>query len=133
MTKISILGLALIFLMFQACNDAPASQWTYTGYDSTGTQIVTGWIELQPQPNDSLTGDWKLDPVGQHSNIGPQVGTGTYQGYQSGLEIFLELNPEYMDNNVSLKGIVAGNTWSGTWEYTGFAGRINHGTFSASQ
>lgn len=131
MTKVSISGLALGLILITACNDTTPSQWTYTGFDSTGTKILTGWIELNPHPGDTLTGEWKFDPVGNPSNLGPQMGTGTYRGTQTGLDIQLELNPNIVDNNVGLAGPVIGNAWSGTWTYSGYSGVINYGTFIA--
>ncbi|NOZ73913.1 MAG: hypothetical protein GXO90_00830 [FCB group bacterium] len=133
MSKISPWGLALIFILLSACNDAPATQWAYSAFDSTGVKVLSGWIELNPQPGDTLTGNWKFDPVGNPSNLGPQTGTGTYQGTQTGLNIQLELNPSVVDDNVGLTGQIIGNNWSGTWVYSGFPGIINHGTFIANR
>jgi len=132
MTRLSIPGIFTLLLLLTGCNNASTNQWDYKGYDSTGTQIISGWIELTPQINDTLGGSWKFESVGSPSRIGPQTGTGTYSGFQDGYEITLDLNPELVDNNVTLTGIVAGSLWSGTWEYSGFSGVINHGTFSAT-
>ncbi len=43
----------------------------------------------------------------------------------------INLNPDYVDNNVFLLGVLEGTKMNGRWMYTGFPGVVNEGTFKA--
>ncbi|RMF07759.1 MAG: hypothetical protein D6762_06960 [Candidatus Neomarinimicrobiota bacterium] len=122
---------ACILPIFVGCQSSQPPHWSYTGYDSTGARVVTGWIELTPSPGDTLAGAWELEPVGSAEHLGPQIGSGSYTGHQEGMTVDINLNPDRIDDNVILRGNIVGDAMKGTWEYIGFVGRINHGTFRA--
>jgi hypothetical protein len=59
------------------------------------------------------------------------VGSGNLVGHFEGDKIGLNLNPDYIDNNVLLAGTIYYWGISGAWNYIGFPGVLNQGTFRA--
>ncbi len=110
----------------------PLGDYQYTGYDEGGSKIVEGRLSLTSLDGEQFKGTWELKQVGEPKNIGPQVGTGDLVGTVHGTEVRIELNPNMNDNNVSLSGKVEGKRYQGTWNYSGFAGRISSGAFEAT-
>ncbi|HEX9974845.1 MAG TPA: hypothetical protein VGD14_22515 [bacterium] len=111
----------------------PVATYKYTGYDSMGVKIITGWIEFLFEDSTDITGRWELDKIGDPQNIGPQVGSGYLVGSLENHQLFLNLNPEYVDNNVFLICPYDDQKLTGKWNYSGFPGIINHGTFVAEK
>lgn len=108
--------------------------YLYTGYDSSGREIVRGEIVVVVDDSGDVTGSWNLDAVGDPSPmIGPQVGQGKLAGRAEGTVFGAGLNPDMVDNNVVLLGTIVADSITGIWEYVGFPGVLNQGTFSASR
>jgi len=141
--KISCLFvLALALLTFLSCEDneqndnIPHGAFRYTG-TYQGTAVVKGWLQFSSTNVQDLRGNWHLEKVGEPAvKLGPQIGDGQFQGSvnDDGL-VVLQLNPGNADNNVGLAGRFQGEPFSsnltGTWTYTGFAGLISQGDFTA--
>lgn len=106
-------------------------RYRYSGYDREGGQIVKGFITIVHGDSTTITGDWQLEATGDPKGIGPQVGSGKLVGDVDGDQIWIGLNPDYIDNNVFLAGRISGSVISGTWEYVGFPGVLAQGTFRA--
>ena len=81
----------------------------------------------------SISGAWDFNVIGSPENIGPQTGEGEYIGTVENNLLWINLNPEWADNNVHLDGTIDGNKITGNWVYSVFAGSMNHGTFSAEK
>jgi hypothetical protein len=111
----------------------PEGAYGYTGFDSTGVKIVTGWIKIVFEDSIHLSGEWELDKIGDPQNIGPQVGSGKLLGSYDKSQIYCDLNPGYVDNNLILKGDYDDRKIAGEWNYVGFPGVINQGTFKAEK
>jgi hypothetical protein len=111
----------------------PEGAYVYTGYDSTDVRIVTGWIKIVFNDSINISGEWELDKIGDPQNIGPQVGSGTLRGTYDRDKIYCDLNPDYVDNNVILRGEYDDKKTKGEWIYVGFPGIINQGTFKAEK
>ncbi len=111
----------------------PAGAFAYTGYDSTGVKIVQGWIKIVFDDSTAISGEWELDKIGDPQNIGPQVGSGTLMGNLENNQLFLNLNPDYVDNNVFLICSYDDQQLAGKWNYSGLPGIINYGTFIAER
>ncbi len=114
-------------------SDGVGIEYIYSGYDAEGTQILRGMLRLVTDDSNNVTGTWTLqltvtDSLGRY---GPQVGSGNLIGRIDGDKIGLELNPEYADNNVSIAGTMVYWGFYGTWQYAGFPGVLNTGTFRA--
>jgi len=105
----------------------------YQAYDTLGTLIVSGWFKIEFHDSTAIQGSWVFDSVGEPENIGPQTGNGHFIGYQNTAEIRLELNPYMMDNNVSLYGTFNGTVINGEWQFTGYPGLLNEGSFYAEK
>src|SRR4030042_4139315 len=126
--------LIILTILFNSCSTEPntgiSGRYNYTGYNEEGTIIVTGYIDINFQDSTSVTGTWELNAVGNPQGIGPQVGTGTLEGGMENGILYINLNPEWVDNNVFLHGVIDGNIYSGQWIYSGFPGVIAQGTFT---
>lgn len=113
----------------------PASDGTYryTSYDTTGTVLVRGWFTMDISDSNTISGEWHFTAVDTPKNIGPQTGDGKLVGSIKGTSVWIELNPQYRDNNLGLIGTLQGNRFSGTWQWISFAGISNQGPFVAEK
>ena len=110
------------------------ASYLYTGYDSSGREIVRGEIVMAVDDSGIVTGSWNLEAVGDPSPmIGPQVGQGKLVGRIEGTVFGAGLNPDMVDNNVVLLGTIVADSITGIWEFIGFPGVLNQGTFSATR
>ena len=125
-----LLGIAAVSL-FSGCEEA--RPYSYNAYDSTGIHIVTGWFSITEHDSSAISGEWEFIGVGNPENIGPQTGSGIFTGYQEEDWIRMELNPDMVDNNVNLHGTFTGTVINGEWQFTGFPGLINEGSFYAEK
>ena len=106
--------------------------YKYTGYNSSGSKIISGFLTIVQDTSTVITGDWQFTPIGNCNEVGPQLGSGNFIGGLDSLNtLHINLNPGMVDNNVFLIGNFEYNHYVGTWSYTGFPGIINQGTFEA--
>lgn len=132
-----IIFLALLF-SFASCEDndslvgpTPPGAYSYTSYDSTGTAIVKGWFTMTNQDSVQIIGNWSFEKIGSPQDVGPQVGAGKLVGGVDQKRVWVELNPQFRDNNFQLHGSIKGNKYSGKWIWITLVGISNHGTFEA--
>ena len=133
--------LIILSLIFYFCDKdnclngikIPDGAFAYTGFDSTGVEIVRGWIMFDFDDSTSISGDWELDKIGNPQNIGPQVGSGNLVGSMVNDQLHLNLNPQYKDSNVFLICPYDDQKLTGKWNYAGFPGVINYGSFVAEK
>ena len=134
--RLIALGL-FVALASAGCGDAtgpdavPQGGYAYTGFDEDGTVVVQGWLTLDTHDPAHVTGTWHLEPVGNVPNLGPQTGDGRLTGQAQGNALVIDLNPGFADNNVVLDGRLGDGTYDGRWTYSGFAGPVGSGTFTA--
>jgi hypothetical protein len=107
--------------------------YRYTAYDTSGALVVHGWFSLIRRDSTSITGEWHFAAVGSPKNIGPQVGDGRLVAAIHGGSIWIELQPEYRDNNLTLTAGFGGRDLSGKWEWNTFIGPTAFGTFTAKK
>jgi hypothetical protein len=138
--KAIFISIALtLFLLFSSCSkDSPTNSsnttYRYSGYNRTGQKIVSGYLWIDSVDSTIVEGRWDFKLVGSEENLGPQIGKGNFEGVKdSGGSMSLNLNPEWVDNNVFLIGSFLNSHYSGDWNYVGFPGVINTGTFEATQ
>ena len=104
--------------------------YQYVGYTHDGVAVVRGTLTLSVSDVGRVVGRWELrgaDP----GRIGPQVGRGTLTGNVVNGILFVNLNPQNADNNVLLSGRFSRTEYVGRWEWVGFRGVLNAGTFRA--
>jgi len=106
-------------------------RYHYTSYDTTGTALVRGWLTMDISDSNTISGEWHFAAVDSPKNIGPQTGDGKLVGGIRGTSVWVELNPQYRDNNLGLIGTLQGNRFSGTWQWISFVGLTNQGPFVA--
>lgn len=132
---------AIILSLFYFCDKdnclngkkIPEGAYAYMGYDSIGIKIVEGWISFDFVDSTTISGEWELDKIGDPKNIGPQVGTGQLGGNVQNSQIYLNLNPNFIDNNIFLASPYDNHKLEGEWTYAGFPGVINYGSFVAEK
>jgi hypothetical protein len=105
--------------------------YTYTGYSRTGIPVVRGFLHLTRLDSVRFAGRWELRPLGDTTRIGPQHGRGRLSGTLRGGILHVNLNPGNVDNNVFLTGRFDRRSFTGRWEWIGFPGVINSGSFVA--
>lgn len=104
-----------------------------TAYDSTGTKIATGWLQLDFKKKPDVSGFWKLSQVSEESQPKLPVGVGNLRGRLEGENISLDLHPNMVDNNIILTGTLKEGTIRGEWSWITFAGISDKGTFVAQK
>ena len=130
---VEICGLFLCVCCFAA--DQTQTTYLYKGFDTNGTLVVEGILNLGINTTNRVQGDWNLHEVkpNKMKPLGPQLGSGKLVGQTNGDKIDLNLNPGWADNNVLLDGQVTTTNIFGTWGYHGFAGKIVGGKFEAAK
>ena len=121
---------------FIRCNDqptqpVPAGAYQYTSYDTLGAAMVTGWFAIQKTDSNHISGEWHFSPLAKTKDVGPQTGDGNFAGTIDGNQMYMEIDPQYIDNNLELSGTIQGNRYSGRWTWISFVGVTNHGNFEA--
>lgn len=118
-------------LLVQAPNGDLSGVYAYLA-QAGHVDVVSGIVRLQVQDDSSVTGTWELQRVpGTDTSItvGPQLGSGTLQGRRSTNGLWLDLNPDWVDNNVflALRPPVS-STLSGTWDHSTIVGPVTGGS-----
>lgn len=138
--KAVIISIVLtLFLLFFSCSeDSPTyssmKTYKYTGYDSTRNKIISGYLWIDSVDSTVVKGRWDFKQVGSVENLGPQIEKGNFDGVKDSQgNMSLNLYPEWIDNNVFLIGPFLNSHYSGDWNYVGFPGTINKGSFEAHQ
>ena len=139
MKKVIICIAFTSILLFSSCDDdtptnSSMKYYKYTSYDSTGQKIITGYLWIDSVDSSTVKGRWDFKRVSNEVNLGPQLGKGNFEGVKDlNGSMSLNLNPEWIDNNVFLIGSFQNLHYRGDWNYVGFPGVINSGTFEAIQ
>jgi hypothetical protein len=136
--RILVLVTAIVSTLVSCATDSESGvgpgaegSYLYTSYDTTGKTLVKGFFTVYKQDSLTLSGEWYFRKIGHPQNIGPQVGSGKLQGGIADDQIWINLNPEYMDNNLILTGVLENGRYRGQWEWVSFSGVTNHGGFKA--
>ncbi len=125
---------SLIILLY-SCQESPVTtqrsngSYQYRASDSTGILLVTGWMELNFPDSTTISGKWHLDAVENPKNIGPQTGDGKLAGGVHNGQMWVDLNPQFKDNNVVLVGTMEAHRFWGQWMWLTFVGVTNKGRF----
>ena len=112
---------------------APSGQYVYSSFDSTGKMIVKGWLILRFDDTNEISGKWNFYPVGHPEDIGPQTGNGKLKGGTFHDMVWIELNPQFSDNNLRLSGNIVDGIFAGRWTWITYSGPTNHGSFKAER
>jgi hypothetical protein len=117
----------------QLVDPTPSGTYRYSSFDSSGTLLVQGWFTMDVADSDSVTGEWHFTAVGSPQRIGPQTGDGRLVGGIRDSILWIELQPQFRDNNLELAGKLAGDRYTGTWTWISFIGPTNSGRFEAEK
>ncbi len=130
-----------IFILFLlcACHDhnifiyIPTNDFHYHSYSVDGTKVAEGWLSFNINSDSTVSGEWHFDKIaGKPEEIGPQWGEGSLQGDYVSDTLWLELKPQYRDNNFQLRGTLNKERYSGKWYWITYAGVSGRGTFKAN-
>jgi hypothetical protein len=110
-------------------DSVPVGGYAYTAYDSLGTPVITGWFSLTINDSIRVRGEWHFRPLVTTGHFGPQTGGDSLFGSFGDGMLFVGLNPDRADDNVFLKGLYDGTTYTGRWEWDTFSGVTSYGTF----
>jgi len=81
-----------------------------------------------------VKGGWNFKLILYEENIGPQIGSGNFEGHKDSRgSMQINLNPGLIDNNVILDGSLLNSHYDGGWSYVGYPGVINWGRFEGEQ
>ena len=130
-----LFGLPVWLLIFSCkTNSDPftdSDTYAYTAWDSSAQKIATGQLSLIFIDSTTIQGSWHLRKLTGAARGGPQNGTGALIGKRNGSQIFLNLQPQTVDNNIYLQGEFTGSKITGTWQWITFAGISDNGNFEA--
>ncbi len=120
----------LVFLLAfvsLACNDGGINipgtllgTYTYNGYDEGGILVIRGTLVFSREDS-VVAGTWSFND-GRSGNL---------EGRMTEGDIYIDLNPGFVDNNLLLHGTFEGAMISGQWQQIGFPGVMAQGTFTA--
>lgn len=111
-----------------------AGRYAYTASSQSGDPLVTGTLTIDSSAAAAkeLSGTWDLhwaEGADTTAEVGPQLGTGRFDGIARGDSVAIGLNPGFADNNVNLRGAWNAGRITGSWEWDTFAGPRTRGTF----
>jgi hypothetical protein len=128
----------MLLLCFISCtkdtsptSSLPQDAFQYQAFDNSGTQVISGWIQIKFIKPNEIVGLWNLSKIGNPVNIGHQVGEGKLEGSVENNELSINLNPDMLDDNVMLIGKLSDNRFEGKWNYFTKMGAISGGLFKA--
>ena len=93
--------------------------------------MVTGWFAILKSDSNQISGEWHFNPTEKAKRVGPQVGNGNFVGAIDSSRMYMELNPQEIDNNLELLGMIQGSRYSGRWTWISEEGVTNWGNFEA--
>lgn len=142
MKKLAFLLVLLVLLVLLALHcernlNAPDSDTTqsgaysYTAYNTENAAVVSGWFTIEPTDSTAIRGEWHFQALGDTQHLGPQIGDGLLVGTLENNVLSINLNPDWVDNNVVLNGTRLGNRFDGTWMWITIAGPWTGGSFKA--
>lgn len=127
---ILIIGLIGLHCSKQTIVDPGTEQWHYTALDSNGVTIVTGTMSFSLPDSGRFDGRWSLQTTGNPPNIGSQSGNGILVGMVNDGTVRIDLNPNRIDDNVTLLAPFQRQILQGKWMWVGLPGVINEGRFT---
>ena len=121
-------------IILNSCEDNPVKSnlrglYFFSGFDSKGVAIAEGWLTLELTDSTNISGEWNINEIDNSQNFEYFEGKGDLVGGKNNDEIWVELYPDFVDNNLHLLGRLNNNNFSGNWARITFHGVVNHGTF----
>lgn len=92
---------------------------------------MTGTLIISQIDSAQIQGSWQLAAINNAQKTGPQNGSDSLSGVFKKGAVSINLNPNFVDNNVVLQGTISSDGFNGKWEWIGFAGVLNSGGFNA--
>ena len=128
----------LVLVIFFGCsrdksvnNHEPIDVYSYRAYDSSGKKIIQGWFEISIMDSSQIKGTWHLHKTANVGEVGPQTGDGSLRGRVYNNSVYINLNPDFSDNNVILRGPAFDYVTEGEWSWVNFKGVVKKGTYKA--
>lgn len=112
-------------------SSVPHGAYSYTAYNTDGAAVVKGWFSIESSDSSAVKGEWHFQALGDSQHLGPQIGDGELVGMLVDMNLTVNLNPGWIDNNVLLNGTLSGHRIDGTWMWVTIAGPWTGGSFIA--
>jgi len=126
--------LVLLLIALSGCSgtlDPVGEFYNYQAFNQSGRLVVTGILRFDQLDIHGVKGSWQMKNVNGSDRTGISETFGVFEGFLKGDALYLNLNPEWVDNNVILQGKQTGSGFEGEWAYIGFPGVLNQGKFKA--
>jgi len=125
----------LVWFVIAGCSGILSGEgediYHYRAYDPEGKLVVHGQMTLEIMQDGDIEGTWRLHKLDEELATGPQSGYGHLVGGNVGDSAWIELQPQYRDNNVQLTGKLIDGQFTGRWMWISFSGITGQGTFEA--
>lgn len=127
-------GILLLIIVLSGCSgalDPGKGVYSYRAYDQSGRLVVTGLLRFDQMDIDGVKGSWQMNNVNGSDRTGLSETFGVFEGFLKGDALYINLNPGWVDRNVTLQGMKTSGGFEGEWAFIGFPGVLNQGTFKA--
>jgi hypothetical protein len=132
-------GLVIIvmILLFNSCSSSevnesfPYGSYHYRSYNFLGDLVGDGTIYIDKSDSNMVTGNWNIREVRLCLNCGRQFGSGYLEGYIENDSLIVNLNPNDIEIDTKLIGVISDNEFSGDWRWINRQGFGFSGQFTA--
>ncbi len=127
------LSIILFSILILACEEERQEDkpYQYIAYYGKSLRVCAeGTIDLTIDTDSTINGTWSIKAKDgfTQNEIGPQVGSGQLSGSIKNDQLYVNLNPGWTDNNVSLNGHY-GSEIRGGWYWSTISGARSSGSF----
>ena len=133
------ISILLLLLLLNSCATSnvyqsfPYGSYQYRSYNFVGDLVGEGTLYVDQSDSNSLTGNWNIRKVRDCKNCGAQFGSGFLTGYIEDDKMYINLNPDIVDIDTKLIGVIADGEFIGDWRWSNQAGFGFSGTFKAAK
>ena len=109
----------------------PYGSFHFRSYNFLGDLVGDGTIYINKSDSIFVTGNWNIREVAFCLNCGRQFGSGYLEGYIENDTMVVNLNPNDIEIDTKLIGVLGENEYSGDWRWKDRQGFGFSGTFTA--
>ncbi len=128
-------GFFIAFIFFIGCTGVSGptyDTYNYRAYDQSDRLVVVGDLVFHQLDTVHVKGAWQMLNVNGAEMTGISEAFGRFEGQLKADSLYIDLNPQWRDNNVILYGQFKNGIYQGKWQHIGFPGVMNEGRFEAT-
>jgi len=128
-------GFFIAFMFFIGCSGilGPAGNtYNYRAYDQSNKLVVIGDLVFHQLDTVHVKGSWHMLNVNGAEMTGISEAFGKFEGQLEADSLYIDLNPQWRDNNVILLGQFKKGIYQGKWQHIGLPGVMSEGRFEAT-